>query len=453
MHKTLSPLSLEELAIGTIFGISKKKSIEQLMHLSHKEAIELIVTLNNNRAMRTKYESALGVCNNTQLTQVRQNNSKLFCNDFRNLDNYPELVSITSLKHHINKIINEYDNNLSKTLPPKHENNSNHPICQLLYTENTVDIIKNYREKRNEILSLPPPPTNELLPDLQSQEKISYYYDPLIFLETRRYCDYIGPSYQCMNLFIEIIINPILESSSTIFVYSRNLISSLARSRKHIRKQTYYLFMALLSQIKTYASSFQKLAYKKLSEKTRRSSGLDSNLNPAPINDEKSILMSLHIVICLRNLIKCIHTLKKKFFPILELHNYIPAENIIGVFIDKVIKLSAEIKTVHEIMTTEKRNASIVNVLGEEPSAWIMEIEKRESDILLSKIEIEKISSFLTAKYPPLIMSRKFVISYLLDKINSNSNTNKLIEELTKEIKEMELFLVKLTPSKVKHLQ
>ncbi|WP_092483709.1 hypothetical protein [Candidatus Ichthyocystis hellenicum] len=427
MSVSLSPMTLEELAIGAVFGVTRKKSIEQLMHLSHKETIEIIVSLNSNSGGRTKYESVLD-CDISRLAEIHQSNGNFFRDNCKNLGNYSELMCISSLKHHIHKMTNECDN-LSKSLLPGSKYKDTHPICQVIYTKKTTDIVENYYKRKTEILSLPLPPVGKLRPKLPSLEETLYYYDPLFFLDISHY---YGDTYQYMELFIEVITTPIIESYSAVNFHLRQLIRKLKRWSGRIRKQIYHLVMALSLQIKPYASLFPKLAKRRLLAETNiaRAGNIPSPSRRDPRN-ERLILTSLDAIICLRNLIEYTHMLKKIIEPILEQSNYVSLEDTIKAFNNKIMRLCNNIKAIKEM---DHKKTSL----------FAEEIEKREHAISLSKIKIGEINSFLKMRYPHLITHRKFVIGYLLEKITPNDSTDELIRELTNEIKEMGQFLLKL---------
>ncbi|WP_092483715.1 hypothetical protein [Candidatus Ichthyocystis hellenicum] len=430
MSEISSPLTLEELSIGVVFGVDSKESIQHLMHLSHKEAIEAATMITCNKAGRSKYESNLEHRSGIKLSQIYKNNSNFSHDNYRKLGNYPELIAITLLKDHVHEAIYEYDNYLSKTLSSYHRYRNNHPLCQIVYAENTADIIKNYHERRNEILSLPLPPTGKALPKTPSLEKTSHYYNPLLFLNSCHYYDRCT----CKRMdSIARVVDPILKSSLKISRCLSKSIAILKSSRKRIRKQIYHLAMASLLQIESYTSSFEKLANQISLESQAH---LENLLDP---KEERLILMSLDAIICLRNLVKYSRILKKTIVPMLELCNYVSLEDAITSFKTIIIKLGTEIE---EIKENKIREINTLTEIGKmKLSIWLEEIERRKSDISLYKIEIGKTCSFLKRRYPSLIARRKAVIKYLLEKITPNED-NGLIKGLTDEVKEMELSLI-----------
>ncbi len=430
MSVAMSPLSLEELAIGSVFGVNRKESIEQLMHLSHKETMELIVALNHSKGGRTKYEPSLGCCYGDQLTQMYQVNANFFHENCKKISNYQELTSLASLMDHVHVLMNECEN-ISKTFLSKNKYRNTHPICQTINTKNTGDIIKNYYERRSRILSLPFPPAGGPPPKIPSLEETSYYYDPIIFLDVSHYHGDRN-NYQCMELFIEVIISPIIESYSTIRLHLHKFINDLKKKSKYIRKKIYRLVTALLLHIKFHTSFFPAIAERRLSAKRTNAE------NMLDLRKEELILMSLEIIICLRNFVELTtNIINKTITPMLELCNYISLEDALEAFKIRITGLRSDIIFITAAMENK-------DMLEEKEEPFLLArktVEKKKSCILLSKTEIIKIKSFLKRRYPDLIMHKKFVVKYLLKKIKKNDSTDALIRGLRKEIEEMELFL------------
>ncbi|WP_092486082.1 hypothetical protein [Candidatus Ichthyocystis hellenicum] len=402
----------------SIFGVDCKKSIkkiESLIQLSPREYIEFAILVNNKKVIthRTKYETILDRHYSTKNIKFSENCDKLsIYNDYSlysPLCNSAEFEKLSKWKKYVDVIINMYDTQclVSRNVHKKNSHWKMHPMYQVIYDKNNRDIIKNYYDKRDEILSLP-----ELPASYEEREKILYYYDPLQFIDIRGFsnakCSTDLLSYELM-----------VRASRNVHELDKSM-HILEKSNHLIRKNLYNSIMSLCLHAKSMASSLETSARNK---RTNRD-------HPVNIEKEYSIIKSLNILVCFRDFMESLFYIKE-IINIMEFCNFVPLEDIIKVF-EYIILINNT--------TADKDNKS--------------EYER----------EIASIHAFLREKYPSIITRRKFKIDTLLKKINlSNDEIEYLITKIDKdypmpifvrsviesvkkiksEIKEMEVFMKK----------
>ncbi|WP_092486079.1 hypothetical protein [Candidatus Ichthyocystis hellenicum] len=379
----------------SIFGVDCKGSVDNLMQLSQSEVFEVAVLVKRNRVSFSRYES---ISESGSGCEIFPRKWRDFCSKYFYLSSNPEEAGIASYVTYLMEVI-FFD--ISCMFPKKLPSDiSNYlwranPIYQVVNSGDDEDIIKCYYEKRDRILFLREPidvTENLTLPALISLSDVICYYDPLCFFPV--YNPVSGS--RCVSLV------EIRESMSFMISSVRNAISNLEILRSDIGKLLYHLSMSSLLQLEKTFSDMDGIGKDELAGR------------------EKSIIGSLKLISCLRNLKKSAHKIKKVIFPVMQICNFLSLENIIEMF---------------ELVNSN-----------------------------LYKNEITILSSLLRRKYPVLIESRRLRIDNMLEKVKKSSEggsdivrlsqvsvdvINKSVEKLINEIKEMEMFLVNFSGEKL----
>ncbi|WP_139057207.1 hypothetical protein [Candidatus Ichthyocystis hellenicum] len=367
---TIAPRTLLELSAGAIFGLSCEESMSQLNQLSMEEIIKASILVKNKQLNLSRYESILDLESDDSYQFSYDDSNRITCDDCYNLSNYREINALKECCSSINGVINDHQDWLFEKLPIDTCWNTN-PVYQVIYNEDSTDIIKNYHEKRDEILSIPYLPH----PGVDSiAEKILHYHDPVCFLNK-------GALSIQNNLSFEWII--ILTESATLLLFNDICasISILEKNRHLLRKTLYAIIMASVLQIKNSISSLlesfpKRYLYNHIEER------------------EMSFMASLNIVICFRNFCNDMKTLKKRIMtPITECSNFISLEDRIEVFKRRVIASINNRYRDHLLHQYLKSNLSSLVVT----------------------------SSYLKRKLKNMIIRRKLRIKCLLEKINLGS--------------------------------
>ncbi|CUT18149.1 MULTISPECIES: hypothetical protein [Candidatus Ichthyocystis] len=394
------PSSLFELSIKFIFSVDCKESMSNLRQLSYAETIEAAILVRRKMVSFSKYET---ISESASGGEMFPDSWVKFCDDNYFLSNNPQQIRVlTDLSKRINGIVADANDIFSEIFPSNIYDAywSSHPMYQVIYTESSADIIKNYQNMKSHILSLPDPPSIEkdlMLPLLPSSEEI-YYYDPLCFFPICIVeCGSPAKKRMCNAAVI-------LPRSLRFIDYAVLVsISNLKESRGKISKILYCLSMASLFQINRSISSLVKsflhrnaLYLEKVEERDRL------------------IMSSLNVIICLRNFINYVSGLEKTIFSAIKICNFFPLEDMKEMF------------------------------------------ERR--DPYLCRNEIKKVSSFLKKKYFSLISRKKLRADDLVKKISENKlgnnskflsvsveNATKSLRKLNNEIREMEMFLLNFT--------
>ncbi|WP_092483693.1 hypothetical protein [Candidatus Ichthyocystis hellenicum] len=182
-----------------------------------------------------------------------------------------------------------------------------------------MDITKNYHEKKELILSLPAFPFP--ITEVTVTEKVLFYHDPLFFLSK---C-YLSPKYDPRLPNIK----KSLENKLASFTYQvRSSISALKKNCDLLERVPYAMAMAMamamasVLQIKHSASLLEASISKKYYHGNKKR--------------ETSLMESLDIVICLRNL--CVDTIKltKQIAPVMQYSNRITLEDKIAILMKKI---------------------------------------------------------------------------------------------------------------------
>ncbi|WP_139057314.1 hypothetical protein [Candidatus Ichthyocystis hellenicum] len=395
-----TPRKLEELSIGSLFGVNCKESIEHLMQINYKEAIEFALLIKRKNVHYNKYESVF----DENVDLFHGSYSNFCCENYNLFRNSEELMILGLLRIGISKVITETDNLLSGNLKENKEDGYwiNHPVYSVVHTANIDDIAKNYYKKRSEILSLPEPSSPEVL---ASKKDKPYYQDPLCFFPSMN-------NYTCN-------INIIHSSVRTINSEIDLSMSTLKRSHQKMRKQLYNLSMALLFQIKSTVSLLT-------------ASLLDRDT--IITSKEEQVLKSLKVVICLRNYADSINSLKGTILPIIQACNFTHLEDVLEVLKVKISRSS--INTGRVVNHKLKKNMK-----------------------LLYKAEISRINCFLSKKYRVIIARKrrelaqmKKIDQYEYNEVKSKSVStgNNSVKKLESEIAEMATFLGKISEEKEK---
>ncbi|WP_139057315.1 hypothetical protein [Candidatus Ichthyocystis hellenicum] len=393
-----NPCTLFELSVKSIFGVDSKGSINHLMQLSYKETLEAAILVNRKVVSFSKYES---ISESVSGSEMFPDSWVKFCKENYYLSSNPEELKILlDLSKRINEIVAGTSDMFSKVLPSNVYDVcwSSHPIYKVIYNKSSANIIKNYHEIKNQILSLPEPQcVVKNLSVLPSPEEIAYYYDPLCFfpIGTVEY----GSSATAFSCSKDVSIPRSLK-----FINYSALapIHDLRKNRRVIRKILYRLAMASLLQINSSISS------------VARSFSHRNNLEVIGVTErEKLVISSLDIITSLRNFIKDVNTLERTIFSAIKVCNFVPLEEVKKMF--------------------ERRNP------------------------YLFRNDIMQVASFLKIKYCNILIKKKLRFDELMKqlkkshKLEDNSrlfstcayNISKSLKKLEDDIREMEIFMEK----------
>ncbi|CUT17108.1 putative coiled coil protein [Candidatus Ichthyocystis hellenicum] len=171
MDKILLPPTLQDLSIKTIFGAENKAALDQIKQLSMKEIIGAAVLIKIKEVNLVKYESVLDLEIDDRSADYRNKLSYHDCN-------VDELCYLSEWNSSVNDVI-KLHHLFSEYSATEHSHIYNNPMYDVIYNKNSTNIIKNYHEKRDEILSLPDMPSS--VATINDSIRDEDYHDPLYF--------------------------------------------------------------------------------------------------------------------------------------------------------------------------------------------------------------------------------------------------------------------------------
>ncbi|CUT18166.1 MULTISPECIES: hypothetical protein [Candidatus Ichthyocystis] len=359
---------------------SQKKELVDHLKMSPKDAIEVAKSVNSWTSYSyhsSKYESRSE--NSSSSTELCVNYDEICRNNYDVLSDSREIEIVLRFRNSINKIIDS----IIDDLLVKHSFSSEeamicsvHPMYHVVHAKNIGDIIPRYYDRRMEIWRLPKfPPLNIPRTSPPSPAEILHYRDPLYFLNPKlAFCNLeIAP---CSRIK-EFVINPLRSNSIAVDYDLCKLMVCLKESSAKMSKKSYNIIMAALLQI-LHSNNL-------LLESTSRRCVAENG----PYESENLAMLSLNIVISLRNCIEIVGSIRKTLIPLLDLCNYVPLEDVTMIIRSRILNSS----------------------LGVYRSDW--------------EREFRNISLFLKAKYNELIANKNMTIKCLLGKIDlDDEHTN-----------------------------
>ncbi|WP_139057316.1 hypothetical protein [Candidatus Ichthyocystis hellenicum] len=369
-----SPCTLLELSIKSIFGVDCRGSVDCLMQLPYYEVFGAAILVKRKRGISfSKYEPVFESSSSEMFSCKLDDFCRGYFDPTINCEKIRMLSSVTYL---MEAIFFDLDVMFSESVEPELIDCSwkLNPIYQIVNSKDDVDIIRCCYERMNTILSLPEPVDAAVdlsLPVLTpsyEKENVFCYYDPLCFF----------PVYDPRSGSRCLSDTEILESMSFMISSVREIMFNLEDSRRRIGKKLYALSMAALLQMEKTFSEIDNIGKDEL------------------IGREKSIIGSLKLITCLRNLKDDVGKIKRTIFPAMKNCNFVPLEDMIEMF--------------------------------------------KSAESSLYKKEIMMITSLLKRKYPNLISSRRLKIDNVIKK-NKKSNKDESLKKMNDEIKEMEMLM------------
>ncbi|CUT18140.1 MULTISPECIES: hypothetical protein [Candidatus Ichthyocystis] len=465
-----SPPTLQKLSVGCLFDLYLEESISTMSQLTINDAVEAALLMKRNRVNITKYESIKDSYRNDSIQFSGSYEFYLYhdCSIYRNSSlsgNFEELKALTQCKMYMDRIIKKYDE-FSNDFTNPCKNGSkweNHPICQTIYNEDGRNIIENYNHRKDIIFSLPQTPDSGI-----ELEGVFYYHDPLVLFPISR--DLLQSPY--------IVLSELKNIASSVIKYLRESLSVLEKSSSQIRGNLHCLLISSCLQIKYSASSLLKYAADRESYESHPS----NQYHYATCGKEELFIKSLDVIICTKNLMQDIESLKENIFKIIDLCNFIPLEDAIEIFNNRIstakniisrINISKsnkksdtgccgsseeffdnqrfEIEQYEERSTKTETLISSIDLSNLSMTPYLLGLKSPDTIIerklvpfiLESKMEICKISSFLKIKYPSLIVKKMIEIEELRNKTITSSSIHikESIKNLEKDIEEMKVFL------------
>ncbi|WP_092483703.1 hypothetical protein [Candidatus Ichthyocystis hellenicum] len=356
---TATPRTLLELSSEAVFGFGCGESIEQFSQLPAKDVIKASILVKHKQLNLSKYESVLDLEGDDSYQFFYSYCNKISCSDCNSLSYYDGLCAIKKCLRRMNTIIDNH-NMFLRELPVDSTSWMSHPVYRVIYSKDSKDIVRKYYEERDKILSLP----------LQTRKKpategISYYRDPLFFLSKVYLCHENNISLLTAKRSLQITFGFL---SSDI----NSLISTLKENCHLLERAPYAITMASTLQVRNSAS----LLLESLSKK-----------NEGPDKREKSIMESLDVIVCLRDLCRDIKAMEERIAPIMQYNNFIALEDRVEI----LRKITPASDTGHC---------------------------STDSSFLDSTPALKAISSHLKMKLPGIVTKRKLRIKHLLEKIN-----------------------------------
>ncbi|WP_092486048.1 hypothetical protein [Candidatus Ichthyocystis hellenicum] len=455
-----SPCTLQGLAIGSLLDFHCKESIDILSHLTIDDVRETSLLIKRDKTNFTKYESVLENYHNSDGIKFTDNYEFSLYHDYSLYRSpslsckFEELEVLTKCRMYINQVIDKHDEFYLDFTNPCESNSKwgQHPICQVIYNENCGNIFENYDQRKNIIFSLPEVPQSG-----KELEETFYYQDPLIFFPVCK--DIMCSPYLTLSKFENI--------ASSIIRCVNIAISILKESSSKIRRKLFCLLMASCVQVKHSALLLKKYAADRKNYEIDESDEFDDiNLH----EKELVFIKSLDVIICVNNLMQDISSLKEKTIKITEFCNFVPLEDAIKIFKNRISATNAIIERINLLASTEKTDDRDYEDEDYDDSRYDIEYyeaSKVKPDVILSGIEISrfnmtsyllglrspndviksklipyisesegeisKISSFLKIKYQSLIASKKLKMAELKNETDKN--------KLEQEIAEMESFI------------
>ncbi|WP_092483705.1 hypothetical protein [Candidatus Ichthyocystis hellenicum] len=315
MSEILPFPTLQELSIGTIFGVHNREALSQIKQLSTKTIIETAVLIKLKEVNLTKHESALDLEIDDRRLFSSNDRDRLhdYAHGSDRTDIYDKLHALSEWNDSINETIKQY-NFLSKRLPKENAPWNNNPMYQVIHDRECTDIVKNYQRKRREILSLPDMP-HSLLPTLSREEVLSHYHDPLYFIF------HIVPKNS--SSLIKIINGAETITLLLISTLKRSL-SILEKNRHLLDKKAYIPAKASSIQLNYSLSSLAE----SLSKMTNVCKTCNNNQNHSPNKiKEMSIQRSLNVIIKMREVDRDFKALKENIIPIMKGVNFVKLED------------------------------------------------------------------------------------------------------------------------------
>ncbi|WP_092486103.1 hypothetical protein [Candidatus Ichthyocystis hellenicum] len=389
-----NPSTLLELSASFVFGVDCKESLRYLGQLSNTEAFEFATLIRRGGVSFSKYEYVLDSSSGREMFPDRWDK---FCEDHRWLLSNPNdlrlMSSFTSVMERITVVVDfMFSDKLSCNMVDFYWRHN--PIYQIVNNRYGTDIIRAYYEMESEILNLKDPVKIKkglVLPILKSEEDVFCYYDPMCFFPVHSYIS--GERCLLAENVYELVWSMLLDVGT--------LIYDLTESKSGVRRSLYYVLISLSLQIEKMLLNAERVKYGIIGK------GILTR------DRKKSVIESLKLITCLRNLKKSVGKIEKTTLRAIKNCNFIPLEDVMRMF----------------------------------------ELVVNRDEMYRSEIVV--VSSFLKKKYPSLIESRKIMIESLLGKIKQSDNdkgyltqsyldnVNRSIEKMRKEIEEMEVFLEK----------
>ncbi len=379
-----NPHTLVEISLGAVFGSGCKESIAYLIQIPQKDAINAAIIVNRKIAPQyhTQYE-----CNFESNCGIVScvDYDEFFCSNYESFNgcNLLKFREVILFRKKVDKLINEFNDIFLKDFPflkniPFSKKDdciySAHPIYQVVHTEKTEDVMSAYRAKKDQISMLP------MLPqfvDTESslQEDILYYRDPLYFLHLSS-----NPRYE----------NFIYTLLDRAYSFIGSIVSSITSLEEYlsIEGMLYYLPKALLLQIKHYNGTLINLI-------TIRKS---VDINCPTVCPKQLAVISISIIVCLRNYIRFVFSLKEIVMLFLDYSNFVSLEDIMVAFEQLVSNPRLE-----------------------------------EKYRLIYKTEIVNISSFLRENYSDLVIKKRMKIDYFIGKLNVSNEEMESFLTTTKD--------------------
>ncbi|CUT18162.1 MULTISPECIES: hypothetical protein [Candidatus Ichthyocystis] len=406
-----NPCSLVELSMKAVLGVDCEGSIDNLMQLSPREAIEAAIIVSNRMAAnyRTKYESVIESFNNRREHIEFFENSSEFSlyNDYSLYSpscNFMEFEALNRWKESVKILINVHDRYsvISQKVHERDHNERINPIYKLIYSDDISDLIGDYYNRKDRNFFLP-----DLIPyDIEIDKT---YLDPLQFFD-------LFSSGHIYSFNASSLLTEIVSASLKVIKNLNESMDILEKSCHCIRKKLYCLIVSSCSQAKHAASLLETAAENR------------SNYDKHKMSFEKENL-SLDVLTCFRNFMESVFNIKE-IINIMEFFNFVPLEDVSRVL---------------------KRNFSTANDV-------VYKISRSEF-----RMEVNVISSFLIKKYESLISKKKLRMKKLLRKINPNNKVglhsssfqpvfvkciNQSVEKIRNEIRELETMMISLSENK-----
>ncbi|WP_092483713.1 hypothetical protein [Candidatus Ichthyocystis hellenicum] len=366
--------TLQELSIGTIFGVDHRKAIKKIKKLTMKEIMTAAALIKLKEVNLAKYESPLNLEIDDRHLFSSHDRDRFSHRDYKMLANpdAEDLCSLSKWNDHIDEAIKQHDYFL-KSLPKNDKLWEKNPMHRAIYNKNSTDIVKNYREIRNEILSLPDMLNSEL-PTTSTEEILSrYYHDPLCV------------AYNSLSKRNIPLIGNALETVDTITSLLNHTLSKLMcflrENRYNFNSKVYILVKASSLQLKLSVSSLKASLSKR---RNLRRTLLENGSYYSDEGRERSIMGSLDVIIHMRKVSIDFSELKEKIMPVMKSINFISLKDRIKLL---EVRISNAPKTDHDNLSQ-----------------------------LTSSLNVT--SSSLKGKYRSMIARRKLRIEYLLEKIN-----------------------------------
>ncbi|WP_092483707.1 hypothetical protein [Candidatus Ichthyocystis hellenicum] len=367
--------TLQDLSIGAVFGVDNKESINHLKQLTTKEMLEAAVLIKLKEVNLAKYESPLDLEIDDRHLFSSDDRNKFSTCDYNKLENGNELRSLSKYSSSINNVT-KHHHFFSDVLDTDNSGHYNHPMYKVIYDKESTDIIKNYYEKRDEILSLLDTPIlpgiTETLPSPYRETSLPYR-DPLYFKYNLHPKNYIS---------IGRVLRFIKSNTSSVIKKLEKSISILEESRYQLNSKAYIVAKASSLQLKHSLS----LLVESLSKREELCDEYIVDFFCSLQEKEMSIIRSLEIIILMRKVDRNFKELKERIVPFMKSINF---------------------------MTLEDRIKSLKNRISDYLTPGI---ERDEIYSLASSLSVT--SSSLKRKYHGMIIRKKSKIRHLLKKIN-----------------------------------